>query len=197
MLRPAPPPVMIKDTDGVNTIWIPPTETQWEQQVANPHPRSGTCFYANLRRKIWVRVDADGFPVVIRALTPLPTFPPTQIHPSPGLDWMLCSLHASSSSASVPVQSSDLTSRCLANLLDAVQVRPLQQRMLADDESIVLEEVVVNSATAAPPATSVLQFGGTYLRARYLRKLVQVPFGTIDCTLFDDRLPTAIVSTQT
>ena len=58
----------------------------------------------------------------------------------------------------------------LGYLLDAVQVRPLQQRMLADDESIVLEEVVVNSATAAPPATSVLQFGGTYLRARTIPK---------------------------
>lgn len=83
-LRPPTPPVMIKETDGVNTVWIPPTETQWEQQVANPHPRAGTCFYANLRRKVWVRVDADGFPVV---RTPhCPHLPHAQIHPSPGLD---------------------------------------------------------------------------------------------------------------
>jgi hypothetical protein len=64
VLRPHPPPVMMKETDGVNTVWIPPTEAQLEQQVANPHPRAGTCFYANLRRKVWVRVDADGFPLV-------------------------------------------------------------------------------------------------------------------------------------
>merc|ERR1712046_228536 len=93
---------MLKETDGVRTLWIPPTETQWEQQVSNPHPRTGTCFYANWRRKIWVRVDADGFPVV----------------------------------------------------------RSLQQRILAEDESIVVEEVVVNSATPAPPVASALQFGG-------------------------------------
>lgn len=48
----------------MRTIWLPPTEAQWEQQIAHPHPGAGTCFYANLRRRIWVRVDADGFPVV-------------------------------------------------------------------------------------------------------------------------------------
>jgi|EP01043_Picozoa_sp_COSAG02_P101402 hypothetical protein len=67
-------------------------------------------------------------------------------------------------SASVPVQCSDLSSGCFADLLYAAQVRPLQQRMLAEGESIVVEEVVVNSAVAAPPPTSALQFGGTYLR---------------------------------
>lgn len=70
-------------------------------------------------------------------------------------------------SGSVPVHCLDLTSGCFANLLDAAQVRPLQQRMLAEGESmVVVEEVVVNSATAAPPPTSAPQFGGTYLRVR-------------------------------
>ena len=55
---------MIKETDGVSTVWIPPTEAQWQLQAASPHPRAGTCFYANLRRRCFVRVDADGFPVV-------------------------------------------------------------------------------------------------------------------------------------
>ena len=38
----AQPPELIKETDGVTTLWIPPTEAQRQHAVANPHPRTGT-----------------------------------------------------------------------------------------------------------------------------------------------------------
>ena len=46
-------------------------------------------------------------------------------------------------------------------LLDAIQVRPLQQRMLDDDDSrVTVNEVVVNSATVASARSSEMHFGG-------------------------------------